>query len=57
MLEICLPMLAPTKADNELWNSDPNEFIRKEADLQMSLISNKNVACDLIEAICKKKDP
>lgn len=43
--------------DNELWNNDPLDYIRKEEDFTIKAKTNKNVAIDFLELICDLKDP
>jgi hypothetical protein len=52
--EICLPLLRLSDHDLELWDSDPNEFMRKEEDFSVMQNNIKNTAMDLIDQICKK---
>ena len=57
MFEVLIPMLYLTPKDESLWNTDPDEYVRKEEDFSQISNNNKNAAMDLIEAICKKNDP
>lgn len=56
LFDVLIPMLYLTPKDESLWNTDPDEYIRKEDDFTQISNNNKNAAMDLIEAICKKSD-
>jgi len=57
MFDVLIPMLFLTPKDESVWNSDPDEYVRKEEDFTQISNNNKNAAMDLIEAICKQSDP
>jgi importin-7 len=54
LIDISLPLLSRTPKDEELWNSDPIEFIRKEGELSESYYSIKSSAIDLIITLCQR---
>lgn len=56
MFDICLPLLAFSAQDNEQWQSDPEEYLRKEDDQSQHITNNKNAAMDLVEHICRRRD-
>ena len=54
LTDIITPMLCITPYDQELWQDNPIEFIRKGADLGNAFYSSVNAATDLLETLCKK---
>jgi importin-7 len=56
LFDLLVPLLSLTPRDEELWNTDPEEYVRKEEDFSHIGSNNKNVAMDLIESICCKTD-
>ena len=37
MFDVCVPLAAMNKQDIELWEQEPEEFLRKEDDFSFSL--------------------
>ena len=56
MFDVLIPMLFLTPKDESVWNTDPDEYVRKEDDFTQISNNNKNAAMDLIEEICKHSD-
>ena len=57
LFDVALPLCFLTEKDNQCWQEDPEEYIRKEDDFTAITTNNKNTAMELIEAICKRSDP
>jgi hypothetical protein len=53
MLEHLVPMTFITQKDEDDWQNDPLEYLRREEDFTDRTNNIKNVALDFIEAICK----
>ncbi|KAL4486098.1 hypothetical protein ABPG72_004032 [Tetrahymena utriculariae] len=54
LYDTLFPLLWIKPKDNELWESDPAEFIRQEDDfINSGMGNNKNLAMDLIKCICQ----
>lgn len=53
--QVVIPMLAFDDADQELWDEDPEEYIRKGYDIIEDIYSPKTAAVTLICALCSSK--
>ena len=51
---VILPLLNRKPSDEELWQHNPIEYIRKEADMGRAYYSAKSSAIDLLIAMCEK---
>lgn len=51
--DIIVPILCKTPADEELWQDNPIEYIRREADIGKAYYSPGCAALDLLETLCK----
>ncbi|EGR30486.1 hypothetical protein IMG5_130780 [Ichthyophthirius multifiliis] len=56
IFDLCIPMLQPTAQDTDLYNSDPEDYIRKNED-NISIAVNKNASVKLIIEACKVNNP
>lgn len=54
LTDVITPVLSLTAYDQELWQDNPVEFIRKGADLGKAYYSPLTAATDLLETLCKK---
>lgn len=52
--DIIIPVIYRTQSDEELWQENPIEFVRKESDLGRAYYSAKSSAIDLLITICEK---
>ncbi|CAG9331485.1 unnamed protein product [Blepharisma stoltei] len=52
--DIIIPVVYRTRSDEELWQENPIEFVRKESDLGRAYYSAKSSAIDLLVVICEK---
>ncbi|EKX49114.1 hypothetical protein GUITHDRAFT_56057, partial [Guillardia theta CCMP2712] len=52
---VLFPMICFDEEDEELWTSDPQEFIRKTYDFLEDYSSQRSVACSLVVNLCKKR--
>lgn len=52
--EIITPVLCRNSKDEELWQDNAIEFIRKEADISRTYYSASDAAVSLLESLCKK---
>ena len=48
-----LPLLAFNEEDEELWNEDPQEYVRKGYDVLEDIYSSKTAAMNLLDELCK----
>jgi hypothetical protein len=55
LVDICLPLLQRNETDDDLWQNNEIEFIRREEDLLKAYYSKKNSAIVLINVLCEKK--
>ncbi|EAS00014.1 importin-beta amine-terminal domain protein (macronuclear) [Tetrahymena thermophila SB210] len=55
VLDICIPLLSTTPEDFNLYNQDPEDYIRKDED--NSILVNKNTSIMLIKEACKITNP
>ncbi|KAI5729822.1 hypothetical protein M8J76_006961 [Diaphorina citri] len=53
--EVLFPFLSYTDADEELWSSDPHEYIRVKFDIFEDFVSPVSAAQTLLHAMCKKR--
>lgn len=53
--QVVIPMLAFDDADQELWDEDPEEYIRKGYDIIEDIYSPKSAAVTVICELCSKK--
>jgi len=53
--QVLFPMLCFDAADQELWNDDPQEFVRKSNDIMEDFASQRVAASNLIIDLCKKR--
>ncbi|CAG9311508.1 unnamed protein product [Blepharisma stoltei] len=52
--DIIIPIIYRNPSDEELWQENPIEFVRKESDLGRAYYSAKSSAIDLLIVICEK---
>jgi len=52
---VLFPMLCFDQNDQELWEDDPQEFVRKAYDIMEDFTSQRVAACNLINDLCKKR--
>ncbi|KAK7864998.1 hypothetical protein R5R35_000025 [Gryllus longicercus] len=53
--DVLFPLLSYSQADEELWNSDPYEYIRVKFDIFEDFISPVTAAQTLLHSCCKKR--
>lgn len=52
LISVCLQMLRRSQSDEELFQDNPTEFIRKEADLSRAYFTQKHSAITLMQTLC-----
>ena len=52
---VLFPMLCFDAKDQELWEDDPHEFVRKTHDIMEDYTSERVASCNLIIDLCKKR--
>ncbi|CAN7998754.1 unnamed protein product [Ixodes hexagonus] len=55
VLEVVFPLLCHTDQDDELWNTDPHEYIRLKFDVFEDFLSPVTAAQSLVHTVCKKR--
>ncbi|XP_034942293.1 importin-7 [Chelonus insularis] len=53
--DVLFPILSYSAADEELWNSDPHEYIRVKFDIFEDFVSPVTAAQTLLHSACKKR--
>lgn len=53
---VLFPMMCFNETDQEVWEDDPQEFIRKNYDSMEDYTSPRAASCDLIRAMCDKSN-
>lgn len=53
--DVLFPILSYSAADEELWNSDPYEYIRVKFDIFEDFVSPVTAAQNLLHSVCKKR--
>ena len=53
--DLILPFLCFSKADNELWDEDPAEFVRKENDYMGEVYDPRTAAQTFLTSLIQKK--
>ncbi|KAL1456808.1 hypothetical protein WDU94_001509 [Cyamophila willieti] len=53
--DVLFPFLSYSDADEELWNSDPHEYIRVKFDIFEDFVSPVSAAQTLLHGMCKKR--
>ncbi|XP_014261678.1 importin-7 isoform X2 [Cimex lectularius] len=53
--DVIFPLLSYSQTDEELWESDPQEYIRVKFDIFEDFVSPVNAAASLLIASCKKR--
>mgnify|MGYP001251430690 CR=1 FL=1 len=51
--KVCFPLLCYNKEDDELWQNDPREFVRKNADIVQEMYSPRHAAVNLLTELCR----
>uniref|UniRef100_A0A2R5LJV7 Putative nuclear transport receptor ranbp7/ranbp8 importin beta superfamily n=1 Tax=Ornithodoros turicata TaxID=34597 RepID=A0A2R5LJV7_9ACAR len=55
ILEVVFPLLCHTNQDDELWNTDPHEYIRLKFDVFEDFVSPVMAAQTLAHTVCKQR--
>ncbi|XP_068617369.1 importin-7 [Battus philenor] len=53
--DVLFPLMSYTEADEELWNTDPHEYIRIKFDIFEDFVSPVSAAQTLLSSCCKKR--
>eukprot|EP00298_Acanthocystis_sp_HF-20_P010720 c19007_g1_i1.p1 GENE.c19007_g1_i1~~c19007_g1_i1.p1 ORF type:complete len:1055 (+),score=485.71 c19007_g1_i1:24-3167(+) len=52
LFEIIFPLLCHSDEDEEMWNDDPEEFIRRQSDMEENMYDARIAAISLLEQMC-----
>ncbi|CAK65923.1 unnamed protein product (macronuclear) [Paramecium tetraurelia] len=53
---VAIPKMQLTPRDDQLWKSDPEEYIKRLDDFSLSTYNIKNPANDILQEVCLQKD-